>query len=119
MKVTIYQDANSYSFELTNIEKDNLSVLVGTALKRFFQFAMVCKSVNVKSFKFSEPIGLIVANEFDVPLFDSFDNERFKTGLKLQRTKSGLKRFAVRTLEVIEFALSDMEQSSVEELEDE
>lgn len=117
MKALFYQDDFTYSFELNNINSDELSKLVGTACNRFFQFAMLCKRTGVKSLKFNQPVGLAICNEHDVPLFDSFDIEEFQTSLKLQRTPKGLASFARKTLDVIEFANSGLDIKSVEDLE--
>lgn len=116
MKAIFYQDGFMYSFTF-NASQDELSKIVGTACNRFFEFAMMCKKTGVKSCKFSQPIGLMISDEKDIPLFDSFDSEEFKTSLKLQRNPKGLAKFARRTLEVIEFANSTIIATDVNELE--
>lgn len=115
MKATFFQDEFKYSFEFNGVDNTELSKIIGTSCNRFFRFAMTCKKTGVKSAKFNEPIGLLVENE-DHIILDSLENEEFATSLKLQRTPGGLKRFANRTLDIVTFALSEVEILTVEDI---
>lgn len=113
MKTTVffYQDETSYSFsfDVTSENKQNLSTFVGTAVNRFRQFTEAAKRSKAKSFKFSENIDLLI--EVDgKQLFDTAEvNETFGAKLKFARNKEGAKRFAHKVLDIVSFALSDIE----------
>lgn len=123
MKASIYfyQENVSYNFtfEVNKETKKKLSTVVGTAVNRFRQYGETCKRVGAKSFKFNKPIGLHIDVD-EKPLFDTADaREEFQNKLTFQRNRKGAKRFAVRVLEIVEFALSGIEIINIDQLETE
>lgn len=113
MKATVffYQDETSYSFsfEVNNKNKQNLSTLIGTAVNRFRQFTEAAKQSGSQTFKFNENIDMLI--EVDGrQVFDTAEvNEQFGAKLKFARNKEGARRFAHKVLAIVEFALSDIE----------
>lgn len=114
LSVSFYQNEIEYSFK-AEVSNTGLNVFTGTALNRMFDFVSCAKSVNAKTFKFSQPINLRI--EVEGKKYDTgVCNEMLQSKLKLQRSDRGMKTFAKRTFELIKFSTSEVIEMSINDV---
>lgn len=107
LKVRFYQADADYQFS-ANVSEDSLNMFVGTALNQLTKYLNVAKKCNAKVFRFTSPIGLQV--EANGKIYDTgLANEKLTCKLRVQRSSKGYTRFAVRTFEVVKFAVNPIE----------
>ena len=106
-------DSLSFNFDL---DKTNLDLIVGTAVRRLYQLVNLSKEVGARVINLSKPLDIVVSVDGKVYTETLSMDERLRNRIKVNRKKQ--KTFALRLKSLLEFAISEIEVVSVDQLQD-
>lgn len=114
-QVEFLQGNDSLSFNF-NLDKTNLDLIVGTSVRRLYELVNVAKFTGARVINLSKPVDVIINVDGKVYTETISLNERLRNRVKINRKKQ--KTFALRLKALLEFAMSEIEVVSVNELKD-
>lgn len=112
--IKFYQEETSYQFN-AELSKSSVNVFCGTALNRFFEFINCAQKMKAKTFKFNQPINLMV--EVDGKKYDTATcNEMLTSKLKLQHNNKSKLQFAKNVFNAVKFSASDVTETAINDV---